>query len=327
MVLKSVPNLIYLNLTNISSTDSEINLFKTNPNSNDSTDTYFKTTYAYYPTAELSIYVDGVQTLSNYFGATISQQVQSMNDSLGEFLTFTYELVSGSGIGAIYNLIVKQLNTSYVLTYVNTNQNYYSTEYTTALDSTISINSTNGLSYNELCSEISVHPYRIDKVGVFSPDQTQLLERFKKVSVQSNGISNTDFNYQILDPYQKQNILTNIETDFIPSSLSYLNYRVLGSQSVSMYLYYSTTQLEKPLLEVDSKNTIALNDIKKTKKIIVMSRKIVSTTPPLISLVNNQKQVIKKASSLKEALKNSLGEKPTNEDVFNAFEGSDYIKH
>jgi hypothetical protein len=72
-------NLISLDLTNISSTTSDVDIFSFGSSSG-ATDTYFITQFAYYPTVQVSNLSFGSPTIDSFFGGTISDLISNINN-------------------------------------------------------------------------------------------------------------------------------------------------------------------------------------------------------------------------------------------------------
>ena len=311
-------NLISLDLTNISSTTSDVDIFSFGSSSG-ATDTYFITQFAYYPTVQVSNLSFGSPTIDSFFGGTISDLISNINAFYVGIYLFTYELVSGTGIGAIYRLYVKQLDSNYTAVSIYSNQDYYFTENSIIKNSTIAVTSNSELTYNEISNDLQVQPYIIDSINVYANSLSQVDQRWKKVSRNANGVSFTDFNQPRVDPLQRQFAIENIGVNFVPSSINNLGYRLLGLETVRVFFYYRT----KDQFDLSEKNCLEQSNFTQNTPFIIpkdmntkmnVSIPLIEITKPKVSLISIKDKVAPKIKP----------REITEAEVFSAFDGVDY---
>jgi hypothetical protein len=314
-------NLISLDLTNISSTTSDVDIFSFGSSSG-ATDTYFITKFAYFPTVDLTNLSFGSPITDSFFSSSIVNLVNKFNDSYIGIYSFTYELVSGTGIGAIYRLFVKQLDTNYtpVSIYIESiNQYYYFTENSIIKNSTIAVTSNSELTYNEISNDLQVQPYIIDSINVYANSLLQVDQRWKKVSRNANGVSFTDFNQPRVDPLQRQFAIENISVNFVPSSVNNLGYRLLGLETVRAFFYY---RINNQFDLSENKRLEYSNFTQNTPFIIPkdMNTKM-NVSIPLIEITKPKENIM----SIKDKVAPKIKPREITEaEVFSAFDGVDY---
>lgn len=311
-------NLISLDFTNISNQTSDVNIFSFESSAG-STETIFVTEFAYYPTVQINSLQFGSPTIDSFFGGSISDLISNINAYYVGIYVFTYEYISGSGIGAIYRLFVKQLDTNTIAVSIYSNQFYYFTEKQVISGSTVAVTSNSELSYNEISNDLQVQPYIIDSINVYANTLSQVDIRWKKIIKNANGVSATDFNQPRVDPMQKQFAIENIPLNFTPSSINILGYRLNGLQTVRVFFYYRT----KDQFDLANKNCLSKENFDSNTKFInpeiMIHKKQINI--PLIDLT---KPTIK-AVSIKEKIAKEIKPREISEaEVFSAFDGVDY---
>lgn len=311
-------NLISLDFTNISNVTSDVNIFSFGSISG-GTDTFFATTFAYYPTVQLTNSSFGSPTIDSFFGGTISDLISNMNAFYIGIYEFTYELVSGTGIGAIYRLYLKQLDTNYIAVSIYSNQDYFFTENNVISGSTVAVISNSELSYNEISNDLQVQPYIIDSINVYANTLSQVDIRWKKITKNANGLSATDFNQPRVDPMQKQFAIENIPLNFTPSSINNLGYRLNGLQTVRVFFYYRT----KDQFDLGNKKCLSQENFNPNTPFlnpeIMIHKKQINI--PLIDLTKERIKTV----SIKEKIAKSVKPREISEaEVFSAFDGVDY---
>lgn len=180
-------------------------------------------------------------------------------------------------------------------------------------NSTVSVTTEGGITYNELLSELKTQPYMINPVNIYANTQLQSIQRFRKSQKEKNGYSLIEFERPKLNPMQNQFAIEGIQTKFTPSSLNALNYRVKGSQTVRMWLYYSRIDMSEMTEEKFEKL-----DNEKPEKMIV--RESINPIFDLLGITNVKKINIKE--DIKKNL--TLRDDVTDNEIYNSFDGLDY---
>lgn len=316
-------NLISLDFTNISNVTSDVNIFSFG-SSFGATDTYFTTTFAFYTAIQFNSLSFGSPTSKIFDGASISVIVNDMNAFYSNIYKFTYELVSGTGIGAIYRVYAKQLNINYtavsIVTVIEPDLNYYYfSEQNVIYGSTVAVTSNSELSYNEISNDLQVQPYIIDSINVYANTISQVDTRWKKITKNANGLSATDFNQPRVDPMQKQFAIENIQLNFIPSSINNLGYRLNGLETVRVFFYYRT----KDQFDLGKKQRLSQENFNTNTPIlkpeIMIHKKQINI--PLIDLTKERIKTV----SVKEKIAKEIKPREISEaEVFSAFDGVDY---
>ena len=312
-------NLIVLELQNLTSVDSDVNLFAY-PNSNDvnsiSTQSYSVSFSQQNLMSIQGYYASGLPFNQSITSTSISDLVNQLNTNsvswFGVQCTFT---LYGS------RLIITDLNNTTFTSIIGLiiEANYYFSYYDLIKDSTVSVTTFNGLTYPELVSELVLQPYYLESMNVYANNVQQVGTRIKKAKREANGIKFIDFNTLRVDPMQKQFAIENVPIKFTPSPINYLNYRVKGNQTVRLLFYYK----HKDKLELtsdDPGNEIEVEvEVEKSEKKIDMKKEI---KLPLFELI---KPIQRKKMTIKEKLSSKIVSKDvTNEEIYTAFDGLDF---
>ena len=317
-------DLIVLNLQNLSSVDSEVNLFSyTSPNSpNSIVDTGYVATIVY----GIHMFINGFRPSGTSFGQFItSTDVNDLVNQLNTNSVAWFEVqctfaIDGSKLivtntqGAIFTSIAD----------ADTLIPYFFTNYEVISGSTVNVGTVgSGLTYSELVSELVAQPYLIESLNVYANTLSQVGVRWKKAKRETNGTSFIDFDMPRVDPMQTQFAIEGIQLNYTPSPINYLNYRVKGNQSVRLFFYYKYKGKLELNLRPQNKQ-IELNTSVIEKPTITKNMKE-NIKLPLFELV---KPIQQKKISIKEKLSSKVVTKDvTHEEIYTAFDGLDFKQH
>ena len=318
--------LISLNLQNISNVDSEVNLLSYG-NGISNVSTYYKIPFTFVSGVQYQLLSTIGGVFNNYFTAPV---ILTINDLINDFNTgglapyafFSYEL---NGSAPNYNLFIKILDSTFIPTTFRslTPTVSYSVglPYQVPFNSTVSITTGTSITYQELLSELSYQPYKVNTINVYAETQEQAMQRLKKVKRTTFGVTETDFDRPRIDPMQQQYAIEHINTEFTPSPINTLNYVVNGGEYVRMWLYYSRIEQLK-LKSKDSENLQNVNILK--SKLIIPNKmlKIKESINPLFDLVGTY---VHKKENIKDSIAKTIEKREiTDEEVYNSFDSLDF---
>ena len=315
-----IGDLIVLNLQNLSSVDSEVNLFSYEGNVA-SVDSY-----------SVIFVRQNVMSVQGYFPSGIPFNQTITSTDITDFINqLNANSVSWFGVQATFTMYGTRLIITDVSNAIFTSitglvvEVYYFFSYNQLIkDTTISVQTVGtDLSYSELVSELIAQPYLIESLNVYAGNIQQVGVRWKKATRELNGTSYTDFDMPRTDPMQKQFAIEGIPVNFTPSPINYLNYRVKGNQSVRLFFYYKyKDKLDLRIVSEEKKTnspgslTIENINIEKMKKDIKL---------PLFELTRPK---TRSKISIKEKLSSKIVSKDvTNEEIYTAFDGMDFKQY
>lgn len=335
-------NLISIELTNNTSSYFEVGLFSGIPNSSDSyTETNYKVDSFVYNNGD-SVIVNGVRSNTTGFGETISST--DINDLMTQLNSSAERLVFDCD--SVFTYVQLTANTYFInvsnaggttfTSMVNdTTSNFYFYSTYEALNSTpIGIVTDNGIDYNELCSEVQNQPYIFDSVAVFANSIDQLTKTFKIVNREPDGHKITELAMPVADPMQTQFVLYGINVEFSPSPTNSLRYTLLGGESVKLWFFYrnidqvevdSNTKYEKEFLVYNTNNIMEMAKPASLKNNTMKKNTFYIVSNPMFDLAK-PKFDLKKITIKDKVSKHVESKEISNEEVYNAFSGSDFFE-
>jgi hypothetical protein len=315
-------NLISLTLSNVSSVDSEVNLFSGN-----STNASSSTDVTVYQSVEM-IFVAGVQyqitgtddgIFTNYFSAPAIADIDALmtdlnGGGLSGYAIFTYELNTTAPNYKIFAEIIDPLFIFSLFRSLTPTVTYnFTSKYNTIQGSTVIATTNSDLTYSELVNELINQPYIIDSISVFASTLAQASEQLKKVERVSSGQSVTKFNYPTIDPLQKQFSIIGIDANFSPSPVSSIVYTIKANETVTLFFYYKMIDQIEDIAKLEAIVPIQIQNKKtmKTETIIII---------PMFELVGKSfaKTIVDKMSI------KVIPREVTHDEIFNSFGGTDF---
>ena len=318
-------DIINIDLENLSSSDSEIDLFSYESNDINS--------------IAQTIYIGIIDNITSPIdvkvfylneGVSFNTTFSSQND-LDDFVLNANSFFSGKFIFSYeyYSLteskmFVNVLNSNYAMVKIKTTIDFLFNPYTVINGTKIAVSSDN-LTYPELLQELVNQPYFFDSMSVYANTNEQAMEIVTKVKKTQAGESYQELSFPKIDPKQFQPVIEGIELNYSPSPINKLKYTVKGSQSLSLWFYYRHRPIislkNKKVIDIDSKD-INQNESKPEVKIMNVKKSIYA---PMFLLANKNvakkksiKDLIKSKSKLRDITQISENE------VFKAFDDTDF---
>lgn len=174
------------------------------------------------------------------------------------------------------------------------------------------------LTYNELTTELTFQPYKIEMANVYANNITQANRPFKVNNVEITGHVNSRQVRPGLSPMTKQFVNENIPLKFSPNPTSALSYTLGPGESIRLILAY----INKDLVALPIKQIfVPVQELSELPLIIKDARTSIIPMFELVKKHLNQPN----AFLIKKIIKPFLKERAiTKGEVFSAFGGNDY---
>ena len=307
--MKKNQNLISINLTNLSSVDSDINLFSYS--NNQSTQSLYVASVEFTTEQGITGTINGVGFSKFFAGLTVSDFINKANSFYSGDILFNSELNLDY---PFYKIFARILNESYILIDIKMDSTDPFILNTVLPDTTVTVN-TDSLSYTEVLNELHKQRYILDSVDVYASNSKQVSSRWKKTEKELNGISEINYDTPRVDPMQKQFAIVGIESKFIPSSLNVITYNVQGNQNVRLIFYFRGSP---ELSEIKKTEQKFISEPIKENKMITVERNI----NPIFDLLKIKRT---EKISLKDNIKETLVIRDvSDEEIYNSFDGENY---
>ena len=316
-------NLISLDLTNVSSADSNINLFSFSSGGSTTslTDTYQSVSMVFVAGVQYQITGFNGVIFNNYFTApviaTIGALMTDLNTGgLSAFAVFSYE---ANPSAPNYKIFAKIINPNFTFTNFSsltpTVTTLFGAKYYTLQNSTVVPTAIEGFTYTELMNELQQQPCILNSVDVYASSIGQASLRWYKTLKETSGFSIVNVDSPKIDPMQVQFAITGIDLKFITSPLNVLQYSVKGNETVRLIFYFTEIDQSDKMIE----ETVEPKKIKPIEMI-----KVKQSINPVFDLLGI---TIEKKITIKQKIESKVDKGDvTDEEIYNSFDGLDYTE-